>query len=149
VLEDRKPAWPAARRRLRSLLAIALLVLPVSVAACGGDDDNRTQVRPPVPRNVSVVIGQDDVTASPDNLGAGPLTLLVSNQSGASRTLRIDGPQLTRSVGPIQPEDTATVKVTVQPGALELAAADTEGVKPARVTVGPKRPSAQNTLLLP
>ena len=45
-------------------------------------------------------IGDDKVTASPAKFGAGPITLLVANQSGASQTLTIDGPRLRRSVGP-------------------------------------------------
>lgn len=141
---QRKPVAAA-----RALLAFVLLVAVAALAACGDDSNDRTTERPPVPLNVSVVIGQDDISASPDKLGAGPITFLVSNQSGAARTLNIEGSQLTRSVGPIQPEDTATLKVTAQPGDLQLAAADTEGVKPVVIAVGPERPSAQNQLQLP
>ena len=43
------------------------------------------------------------MTVSPAEIGAGPITLLVANQSGASQTLTIDGPRLRRSVGPDQP----------------------------------------------
>jgi len=141
---QRKPVAAA-----RALLALVLLAAVAALAACGDDSNDRNTERPPVPLNVSVVIGQDDISASPSKLGAGPITLLVSNQSGAARTLNIEGSQLTRSVGPIQPEDTATLKVTAQPGDLQLAAADTEGVKPVVIAVGPERPSAQNTLQLP
>ena len=56
------------------------------------------------------------MTASPAEFGAGPITLLVANQSGASQTLTIDGPRLRRSVGPINPQDTATVGSRVEPG---------------------------------
>ena len=63
--------------------------------------------------------------------------------------LTIDGPRLRQSLGPINPEDTATLKVTVQPGQYTLAADQSSGLSPARLNVGPKRPSAQNTLLLP
>jgi len=131
------------------LLALALLAVAAFLAACGDDNNDRSELRPPVPKNVSVVIGQEDISAAPNKIGAGPLTLLVSNQSGAARTLKIDGPQLTRSVGPIQPEDTATFKLTAQPGDLALAAADTDGVKPVVIAIGPKRPSAQDQLQLP
>jgi hypothetical protein len=140
----RKPVAAA-----RVLLALALLAAAAALVACGDDGDDRTQVRPPVPRNISVVIGQEDISASPEKMGAGQINFLVSNQSGAARTLSIEGPQLSRSIGPIQPEDTATVKVTAQPGDLELAAADTEGVKPMVLAIGPGRPSAQDQLQLP
>jgi hypothetical protein len=129
-------------------LALVLGLLVIVVAACG-QSDNRNQNRPPVPINVSVQIGTNKVTASPAKFGAGPITLLVANQSGASQTVTIDGPRVRQSVGPINPEDTATLKVSVQPGDYTLATAETAGLRPARLTVGPKRPSGQNTLLLP
>ena len=141
---QRKPVAAA-----RALLAVALLTAAAVFAACGDDNPERTAVRPPVPRNVSVVISQEDITASPDQIGAGPLNFLVSNQSGAARTLSIEGPQLSRSIGPIQPEDTATLKVTAKPGDLELAAGDTGGLKPVVIAIGPERPSAQGQLQLP
>jgi hypothetical protein len=132
----------------RRLPALALCVLTVALASCGESDD-RNADRPPVPINISVQIGASKVSASPAKFGAGPITMLVANQSGASQTITIDGPQLRQSVGPINPEDTATLKVTVQPGDYTVATADAGALRPARLTVGPKRPSAQNTLLLP
>jgi hypothetical protein len=102
-----------------------------------------------VPINVSVQLGARKVTVSPAQFGAGPITLLVANQSGASQTVTIDGPRVRQSVGPINPEDTATLKVSVQPGEYTLAADQAAGLRSAKLTVGPPRPSAQNTLLLP
>ncbi|PWU19017.1 MAG: hypothetical protein C5B48_14140 [Candidatus Rokuibacteriota bacterium] len=128
--------------------ALVLLALAITLGACGGSD-NRNKNRPPVPINVSVQIGSQKLTASPAKFGAGPITLLVANQSGASQTVTIDGPQLKQSVGPINPEDTATLKVSVQPGAYTLATDQSAGLRPVRLDVGAKRPSGQNTLLLP
>jgi hypothetical protein len=136
----------AARRKL--LHVSVLGVLAFTLFACGGSDD-RNANRPPVPINVSVQVGSSKVTASPTKFGAGPITLLVANQSGASQTVTIDGPRVRQSVGPINPQDTATLKVTVQPGDYTLATAETASLRPAKLTVGPKRPSGQNTLLLP
>jgi hypothetical protein len=132
----------------RRLPALALCALAVTLGACGSSDD-RNENRPPVPINVSVQVGAQKVTVSPAKFGAGPITLLVANQSGASQTVTIDGPRVRQSVGPINPEDTATLKVTVQPGGYTLAVAEAAGLRPARLTVGPERPSGQNTLLLP
>jgi len=132
----------------KHVLALLLGLLAIALAACGESDD-RNQNRPPVPINVSVQLGTKKVTASPAKFGAGPITLLVANQSGASQTVTIDGPRVRQSVGPINPEDTATLKVSVQPGDYTLAAAEAGGLRPAKLTVGPKRPSGQNTLLLP
>ena len=131
------------------VLAAALFGFVLALSACGGGDDNRNKTRPPVPINISVELGANRVTASPAKFGAGPITLLVSNQSTASQTLTIDGPRVRQSVGPINPEDTATLKVTVGSGEFALAADEASGLKPAKLEVGPERPSAQNQLLLP
>jgi hypothetical protein len=130
-------------------LAAVLCALVLTAAACGSDDDNQNKVRPPIPINVSVQLGATRVTASPAKFGAGPITLLVSNQSGASQTLTIDGPRVRQSVGPVNPQDTATLKVSVGSGQYTLAADQAAGLKPATLTVGPKRRSSQNQLLLP
>ena len=131
------------------VLAAALFGFVLALSACGGGDDNRNKTRPPVPINISVELGANRVTASPAKFGAGPITLLVSNQSTASQTLTIDGPRVRQSVGPINPEDTATLKVTVGSGEFALAADEASGLKPAKLEVGPERVSAQNQLLLP
>ena len=133
-------------------LALAALVVGLLAAAsgCGGGNSERaSNLRPPVQVNVAVEIGDKRVSVSPTKIGAGPLRVIVSNQSSASSRLSIDGPRLRQSVGPINPQDTATLEVDVNPGQYKLSADGTAGVRPAVLTVGPKRPSAQNQLLLP
>jgi hypothetical protein len=147
ILGDRHRRIAAQRRVLRAS-ALVLGLLALLLTACGEDDD-RDANRPPTPINVSIQLGARKVSASPAKFGAGPITLLVANQSGASQTLTIDGPRVRQSVGPINPEDTATLKVTVEPGDYTVATDETAGLREARLTVGPKRPSGQNTLLLP
>jgi len=136
------------RDRRAALLAM-LAVLLLAVSGCGGGDEARSQERPPVPINVSVLIGQDKITASPAEFGAGPVTLLIANQSGAAQTLTVDGPRLTRTAGPIPPGDTATVKVTLGTGEFTVSPEESANLDPATLTVGPPRDSAQNDLLLP
>jgi hypothetical protein len=131
------------------MLAAVLGGIVLVAAGCGGDDDERSKVRPPVPINISVQMGANRVTASPAKFGAGPIALIVNNQSGASQTLTIDGPRVQQSVGPINPQDTATLKVTVGSGEYTLAADEASGLKPMTLAVGPERASAQNQLLLP
>jgi hypothetical protein len=137
-----------ARNRSAALVAV-LVALMLAIAGCGGDDEARSEQRPPVPINVSVVVGLEGVTVSPAKFGAGPVTLLVANESGAAQSLTIDGPRLRRSVGPIPPDDTATVKLTMGTGDYTISAEESAGLKAATVTVGPPRTSAQNQLLLP
>jgi hypothetical protein len=134
------------------LLTLAIAVLAggsASLLGCGGGGERVNALRPPVPIDVAVEIGATRVSVSPRHFGAGPITIIASNQSGASRRLEIDGPRLRQSVGPINPQDTATLKVTVLPGTYTVSADATGGPKAAQITVGPKRPSAQNQLLLP
>ena len=133
--------------RLAPAAIAAVLLLPAS--GCGNGKERTSNLRPPSPVNVGVEIGQERVSASPRNLGAGPIVVIASNQTNASRQLTVDGPQLRRSVGPINPRDTAQLKVTVQPGSYTISADGGSGVKPATLRVGPKRSSAQNDLLQP
>jgi hypothetical protein len=145
---ERHGRTPARRRALRAVPALGLCAIALTLAACGGNDD-RNANRPPVPINISVQLGARKVSVSPAKFGAGPITLLVANQSGAAQTLTIDGPRVRQAVGPINPEDTATLKVTVRPGQYSISADEAAGLRPAELTVGPQRSSAQNTLLLP
>ena len=133
----------------RRALLLILVLLAAAGAGCGASGQRKNALRPPSPIIISVQIGENHVSASPTKFGAGPITIITSNQSSASHTLTIDGPRLKQSVGPINPEDTATLKVVVKPGEYMLSADGSTSVTPAKLTVGPKRPSAQNKLLEP
>jgi hypothetical protein len=136
--------WRTNASTVAVLAAASFLVF-----GCGGNDERTSNLRPPTPINVSVKIGDDRISASPTTFGAGPVVLVVSNQSSASHTLTVEGPRLEQAVGPISPQDTATLKVTVDPGEHTLSTAGSENLEPATLTVGPKRPSAQNKLQQP
>ena len=140
----RMHAW-----RRTGAVTLAAAALALAAGSCGGGDEARSEQRPPVPLNVSVLVGPERLTLSPNSFGAGPVTLLVSNQSGAAQTLTIDGPRLRRSVGPIPPDDTATVKVTMGTGDYTVSAEEDAGIEAGALTVGAPRDSAQNELLLP
>jgi hypothetical protein len=116
---------------------------------CGGGKERASNLRPPPTINVAVEIGEERVSVSPRKIGAGPIQVIASNQSSASHRLTIDGPQVRQSVGPINPEDTATLRVTLQPGEYTVSADESSSVSPGRLRVGAKRPSGQNQLLLP
>jgi hypothetical protein len=130
--------------------------MALAVAGCGGEDEYENRPRPPAPISVAVSINEERVSVSPRRFGAGPIELVITNQSGASQqvTLETDGAPGsgpgTRPVetGPINPSETASVKADVAKGTYVLRVA-ADGVGPARLTVGAKRKSAQNELLQP
>jgi hypothetical protein len=137
-----------ARRRARaSILAVAVGLL-APLAGCGSTSQRENALRPPSPIALSVKIDDERVSASPTRFGAGPVLIYVANQSRASHELTIEGPRLRQSSGPISPEDTATLRVKVQPGEHTISV-DASTVKAARLTVGPQRPSGQDELLQP
>jgi hypothetical protein len=132
-------------------IALAL----VSVVGCGGGGDYANKPRPPAPINVTAAITNSRVNVSPQRFGAGPIVLIISNQSSTAQrvtfeTNELGGSQPGRKFNttPINPRATATLKVEVRQGVWKLSASR-GGVRPAAVAVGRKRKSAQNELLQP
>src|SRR5215216_1403736 len=66
--------------------AVAGLAVAVALVGCGGGKDFENKPRPPVTLELTGVITQQKVTISPRKVGAGPVEIVVSNQSGQSRT---------------------------------------------------------------
>lgn len=132
-----------------------LLALGAATAVGGcGEDDFENEPRPPVSLETSGVITEDRITISPDKFGAGPIVLTISNQTDESHTISLEGEGIPpEEVGPINPQDTATIDKTLPPGTFELEASSEEGVfsdiEPATITVGPERQSSSDDLLLP
>ena len=125
------------------------------VAGCGGGGDYANNPRPPAPINVTAAITNSKVSVSPQRFGAGPIVLIVSNQSSSAQEVTFETDELggsqpgrTFSTTPINPRGTATLKVDVRQGNWKLGTKD-GGVRPAAVLVGKKRKSAQNDLLQP
>jgi hypothetical protein len=144
--DSKKSAVLLSRGRLAVLLFSVALV---GAVGCGGSSERTNSLRPPATINIAVKVGDDAVEASPAKFGAGPIVVQASNQSSASQRLTLEGPRVKQSFGPINPRDTATLKVNVTPGEYTLSADGTAGIQQAILTVGPKRPSAQNELLQP
>jgi hypothetical protein len=131
-----------------------LLALPL-VAGCGGGDDYANRPRPPAPINVTAAISNSRISVSPHSFGAGPVVLIISNQSSSSQEvtfatdeLGASQPGRTFSTTPINPRGVATLKVDVREGDWQLSTED-GGIRAAAVTVGKTRKSAQNDLLQP
>ena len=147
-------------RRMPRQAAVAACSLAgaVAVASCGSSDHKyKNAERPPAPIVVSAAINDRAVQVSPRRFGAGPITLIISNQSSASQqvTLETDsgpgdsGPgDKAIQTGPINPRETASVRGQVGQGTYALRVG-ADGVRAAKITVGKPRPTAQNDLLQP
>jgi hypothetical protein len=132
-------------------IALAL----ATVAGCGGDKDYANDPRPPAPINVTAAITNDKVSVSPERFGAGPIVLVISNQSSSAQEVTFETDELggsqpgrTFSTTPINPRGTATLKVEVRQGDWKLGTKD-GGIRAAAVSVGKERKSAQDELLQP
>jgi len=140
------------RRAIGFAVALAALA---GLPACGEDEDHVNRDRPAASVNITAAIIYGRIDVSPRSIGAGPLRLIVTNQTGSAQELTFetdevggDSPGITRTTGPIGPSTTATLEADVREGRYAISAAD-EGIKPGTVKVGAPRPSAQDQLLLP
>ncbi len=143
-----------ALRRMPWTAAGVATALAFGLGGCGDDEfDNRE--RAPAAITLSVAITPRDITVSRSRIGAGSVELIASNLTSISQQVTLRSETLSgatapleQRTGPINPGDTAsliadlvqgTYRVTTRPRALE----------PARLRVGPPRPSAKDQLLQP
>jgi hypothetical protein len=135
------------RVRRSLVVAVAALCASVLLAACG-EDDFKNEPRPPSPIELSALINDRQVVVSPSDVGAGLVSITVSNQSQDPATLTLSGPNDIAS-SQILPGNTADVKGELKQGDYEVSAGDDSTARGDTLTVGPERPSSQNDLLLP
>ena len=131
--------------------ALALAVLP----GCGEEEDHVNRERPASSINVTAAIIDGRVLVSPERFGAGPIRLIVTNETQSAQALTFqtdeiggDKPGITRKTAPINPSGTATLEVDVRRGDYAVSTDDGK-IEPVTVKVGAPRPSAQDELLLP
>jgi hypothetical protein len=93
-------------------------------------------------------ISHQRVSVSPDSFGAGPISLIVTNQTGTAQRVTLEsagpagsGPGIKQVTAPISPQDTATLKVDVKPGSYSVHVGG-DAIRAARLKVGPERESA-------
>jgi hypothetical protein len=137
----------------RALVGGATLAVML-VAGCGGGKDFADKPRPAAPVQLTGVITDKGVVVSPNKVGAGPVEIIVSNQTGASHTLELDGGTMaTVRTGPINPLDTGRIQRTLAPGSYVVKAGSERAVKrelrPAHLVIGKARPSSNNQVGLP
>lgn len=143
--------WHASTRPVATA---ALCAFGALAAGCGSDDDYKNELRPPAPIVVTAAVSDEAVSISPRTFGAGPISLIVTNQTDDTQQVTLEtadttrGPGINQRTGPISPSDTATLQVDIKTGTYEIGVSGAE-IKPAKLVVGKDRPSAQNDLLQP
>ena len=140
------------RRGRATALLVSGSLAALGYAGCGGKDFEN-EPRPPIAVALTGVITESQVTISPDQLGAGPIVLTISNQTDESHTVTLEGEELPpEEVGPINPRDTAAIQKTLSEGTYTVSA-ESSGVfseiQPATIRVGDERESGSDDLLLP
>ena len=137
------------------VLAAASALTSMLAVGCGDEDDYANDPRPPAPIVVSAAVTDSRVSVSPKEFGAGPVNLIVTNQTQRAQEITLETdeiggsePGIQQRTGPINPGDTATLKADLRSGTYRVAT-DSENIKPAALDVGESRPSAQNELLQP
>ncbi len=139
------------RTRTVALIAGAAVVA-MGASACGKKEFER-KAKPPVPLQLSGVITTERVTVSPDRFGAGPIILLISNQTERSHSVALEGEGIKERVGPINPGDTATLQKTLSSGGYVVKAGSERAlpreIHPARLSVGRRRPTSEDHLTFP
>jgi hypothetical protein len=145
----------AAVRRGERWVVMGALVLAGGISACGDSGTFANDPRPAAPITVTAAIDKSRVRVSPEKFGAGPITVIVSNQSGSEQQItfetdEVGGTQagIRKSVGPVADHDTATLQVDPRKGTYRLSVKD-RAVQPAQLTVGAPRKSSQDELLQP
>jgi hypothetical protein len=125
-----------------------------AISACGGGSDYANKPRPPAPINVTAAISTKKVSISPKTFGAGPIVVVISNQTKTQQVVTLQTqelggskPGIKETSNPIAPGDTGTMQVDVRSGDYQVSAKG--GVQPASLTVGKERRSAQDQLLQP
>ena len=141
-----------SKRRTRALAVAAGCV--VGITGCGSDTkDYANNPRPAVPIIVTAAINSQEVSLSPKVIGAGPISLIIANETGASQKVTLeseglDKKGLKQETGPISPAETATLKANIDTGTYSVHV-DGDAIKAATLRVGKERESAQNDLLQP
>lgn len=142
-------------RTSRRALAPAAVLVAMLVVGCGGGSSYKNNPRPPAPLNITASVSNAGIAVSPTSFGAGPIVLIVTNQTAASQEITFESnelggskPGVTQTTEPINPRGTGQLQVDVTEGQYRVRAANAD-IAPATITVGPQRQSAQNQLLQP
>jgi hypothetical protein len=137
-------------------LILASFGATVLGAGCGSSESHKNKLKPPEPINVTASVSDKRVSVSPHAFGAGPIVLIITNQTARKQDVTLESDTtssgkagIQQSTGPIIPEGgTAQLQVNVSQGTYHLSTAD-DGVEAATIAVGGSRGTSQNELLQP
>ena len=139
----------------RHRFAAVVLGACAFAGGCGEEDDYENKPRPPTPILVAASIGEDRISVSPRKFGAGPVTLIVTNQTESAQAVRLETEEIgggeagiERETGPISPGETASLKANLREGTY-IVGVEGRGIAEAALDVGEARESAQDQLLQP
>jgi len=132
---------------MRGRCAVAGLVVATVLAAGCGAEDFPNDPRPPAPVELSAKIDDRNVVVVPDRIGAGLASFTISNQSEDAVQLTFDGPN-SAATDEIPAGGLGQVQFELETGDYSIDPS-VPTINPGTMTVGAKRPSAQNDLLLP
>lgn len=135
---------------MRTMLAGLMGVTALLLSGCGSSMF-ANEPKPAEPIQIGVSILGHAVSASPTHFGAGLVELNIANQTDRSQRVSLSsqgGGGALVSSGPINPQDTATLKVKLRQGDYAVTATS-DRFRPATLHVGAPRPSAQNQLYQP
>jgi hypothetical protein len=122
------------------------------LTGCGRVDQSEKPngSRPPATLQLSAAITNRAVNLSPAEVGAGPVRIVITNQSDKSVKATLaptaaGGSRTTRDA--IPPGGVAAIQGTVTPGSWRIQVG--QGIDSARLKVGRERDSSDGELLLP
>ena len=135
--------------------ALTGVAVAVAVAGCGGGSDYANDPRPATPINVTAAITDQKVTISPKDIGAGPVVIIIANETAKAHRITVETDELGASsggikqqTGPINPQGTGTLKLDMKTGSYRVSV-DGGVISEAKLKVGKDRPSSQDQLLQP
>jgi hypothetical protein len=135
--------------------AVAAVTAIAFATACGDTEPRENLPRPPAPVTLTAAVRDGAIQVSPAVTGAGPIVLLVSNQTRKPQRITFETDELggriggnTASTPVIQPRGTGRLTINARTGSYAVHTRD-RTIRAAHVKVGPPRKSSQNQLLLP
>ena len=135
------------------MLLCASAIGVVALGGCGGDDGFENKPRPAVPLQLTGVITEEGVTVSPDRVGAGPIILLISNQTAALAHDHARGRGRARHRRPGEPARHRELQQTLQQGTYEVRAGSEQAVpkeiRAAKLEIGQPRKSSSGEVCCP